>query len=35
MVAEMQWVCRELVAKWTWDGEEVLGLVEISRRLGT
>jgi hypothetical protein len=35
MVPERQWVCRELVTRWTWDGEEVLGLTEISRRLGT
>jgi hypothetical protein len=35
MVSERQWVCRELVTRWTWDGEEVLGLTEISRRLGT
>jgi hypothetical protein len=35
MVPDKQWVCREIVTRWTWDGEEVLGLTEISRRLGT
>jgi hypothetical protein len=34
MIDDNQWVCRELVTRWTWDGEEVLGLTEISRRLG-
>jgi len=31
---EQMWLCREIVIKWTWDGEETLGLVEISRRVG-
>jgi hypothetical protein len=34
MHPEQQWVCKEIPIKWTWDGEETLGLVEISRRLG-
>jgi hypothetical protein len=34
MIDEQMWVCREVVTKWTWSGEESLGLVEISRRLG-
>jgi hypothetical protein len=34
MAPENQWVCKEIPTKWTWDGEEAVGLVEISRRLG-
>jgi hypothetical protein len=34
MLDEQMWVCREVVTKWTWNGEQSLGLVEISRRLG-
>lgn len=34
MLDEQMWVCREVVTKWTWNGEESIGLLEISRRLG-
>jgi hypothetical protein len=34
MVADKHWITREVVVKWDWDGEEALGLIEISRRLG-
>jgi hypothetical protein len=34
MIEEKHWVCREVVIRWNWDGEEALGLIEISRRLG-
>lgn len=34
MAVERHWVCREAVVKWTWDGEETLGVLEISRRIG-
>jgi hypothetical protein len=33
-VSEQMWLCREIVTKWTWDGEETLGFIEISRRVG-